>query len=147
MVEMPLGSTPHLRIATIDEAPQSTSTLPPSARVRWKQVLNRPPLPKASPEPRNWRRMLALRNLCHPERSEGSMEQQHRSLAPLGMTRMETERRRATDGSRRLLQARHLVGEGRAVQVADLGVVVAAGTVHGDAVVPHDDVVRPPDMG
>src|SRR5690349_93493 len=47
----------------------------------------------------------------------------------------------------RLLEARHLVGECRAMQVADLGVVVAAGAVHGGAIVPHDDVVRPPDVG
>ena len=33
-VEMALGSTCHLRIATIEEAPQSTSTLPSAARSR-----------------------------------------------------------------------------------------------------------------
>jgi len=33
-VETALGSTCHLRIATIEEAPQSTSTLPRAARSR-----------------------------------------------------------------------------------------------------------------
>ena len=56
-VEMALGSTCHLRIATIEEAPQSISTLPWAVRSRWKQVLKRPPLPKASPETRNVRRI------------------------------------------------------------------------------------------
>jgi len=30
---------------------------------------------------------FALHDRCHPERSEGSMGPQHRSLAALGMTR------------------------------------------------------------
>src|SRR5215475_3600009 len=98
---MALGSTPHLRIATIEEAPQSISTLPWPVRSRWKQVLNRPPLPKASPEPRNCRRIAALR---------------------------------------RLLQARHLVGQRGAPHVAHLGVVVAPGAMHGDAVVPDHEI-------
>src|SRR6266702_4383970 len=109
---MPLGSTWALRIATIEEAPQSISTLPCAARSRWKQVLKRPPLPKASPEPRNCRR-IALVN----------------------------------EGWGRLLQARDFVGERRAPHVAHLGVIVAPRAVHGDAVVPHHEVVGPPDMG
>src|SRR5258708_8622422 len=109
---MPLGSTCSLRIATIEVAPQSISTLPCAARSRWKQVLRRPPLPKASPEPRNCRR-IALVN----------------------------------EGWGRLLQARDFVGERRAPHVAHLGVVVAPRAVHGDPVVPHHEVVGPPDMG
>src|SRR5580698_6951374 len=76
-------------------------------------------------------------NPCHPERSEGSMRRHYRSLDALGMTPF----------SRRLLQGRDLVGQRRAMQIPDLGVIVAAGAVHGRAVVPHDQIVRPPDMG
>ena len=48
---MLFGSTPNLRIAISEEAPQSMRkrVFPSSTR---KQVLNRPPLPKASPQPR-----------------------------------------------------------------------------------------------
>src|SRR5258708_19715855 len=65
---MPLGSTCSLRIATIEVAPQSISTLPCAARSRWKQVLRRPPLPKASPEPRNVRR---IEDFVPPSASSG----------------------------------------------------------------------------
>ena len=40
------------RIATRLDAPQSTRNAPPFV-VTWKHVLNRPPLPNASPQPRN----------------------------------------------------------------------------------------------
>src|SRR5438093_5003671 len=105
---MPLGSTPHLRIATSEEAPQSISTLPCRWRSRWKQVLNRPPLPKASPEPRNCRR-----------------------IGYLG----------------RLLQAGHFVGQRGPAHIAHLGMIVAAGAMHGDSVVPHHQVMKLPGVG
>src|SRR5258708_7501972 len=47
----------------------------------------------------------------------------------------------------RLFEARDFVGERGAAHVAHLGVIVAPGTVHGDAVVPHHEVPRLPDMG
>ena len=48
----PCGSTPNRRIATSEEAPQSTRKRPPAAST-WMHVWNRPPLPNASPVPRN----------------------------------------------------------------------------------------------
>src|SRR5260370_20753820 len=45
------GSTPNRRIATSDDAPQSTSTCPRPVST-WMHVWNLPPLPNASPEPR-----------------------------------------------------------------------------------------------
>src|SRR6266404_9959490 len=55
-VSMRLGSIPYLRIAIRLEAPQSIKNEPVSLSTR-KQVLNRPPLPNASPLPRNCIRM------------------------------------------------------------------------------------------
>src|SRR5215813_3202236 len=51
------GSRPCALRATSDDAPQSTSSLP-FAVSRKKQVLNRPPEPKASPDPMIVRRMV-----------------------------------------------------------------------------------------
>src|SRR6266436_8345488 len=51
-----LGSIPYLRIAIRLEAPQSIKNAPVSLSTRM-QVLNRPPLPNASPLPRNSSRM------------------------------------------------------------------------------------------
>src|SRR6202023_2762459 len=53
---MRLGSIPYLRIAIRLEAPQSIKNAPALFSTR-KQVLNRPPLPNASPLPRNCIRM------------------------------------------------------------------------------------------
>ena len=50
--------------ATSEEAPKSTDSTP-SAVSRMKQVLNRPPEPKASPEPTTLSRMI------RPTRSDG----------------------------------------------------------------------------
>src|SRR5438270_12882773 len=48
----------------------------------------------------------------------------------------------------RLLDRRHVASQGRAAHVTDLvAVVEAAGAMHHLAVVPHDDVARPPGMG
>ena len=57
MVSTALRSIPRCLSATREVAPQSINafTLAP---VRWKQVLKRPPEPKASPHPMNCRRML-----------------------------------------------------------------------------------------
>jgi hypothetical protein len=52
------GSTPKRRIATRAVAPQSSSSEPP-AEERRRQVWSLPPLPKASPQPRNRSRMPA----------------------------------------------------------------------------------------
>ena len=49
---MAFGSMPNLRIAIIEEAPQSMRKAP-RLSLTWKHVLKRPPLPNASPEPRN----------------------------------------------------------------------------------------------
>src|SRR5262249_5327178 len=51
------GSRPCALSATCDDAPQLTSSLP-FAVSRKKQVLNRPPEPKASPDPMIVRRMV-----------------------------------------------------------------------------------------
>src|SRR5438034_3062779 len=45
------GSTPKRRIGMSDEAPQSSRTVEFAERT-WMQAWKRPPLPKASPEPR-----------------------------------------------------------------------------------------------
>src|SRR5579863_9234030 len=52
MVPMSLRLIASLCIATTELAPQSISTLK-LRPTRWKQVLNRPPDPKASPQPTN----------------------------------------------------------------------------------------------
>src|SRR6266545_6882288 len=54
------GSRPCALSATREDAPQSTSSVP-LAVSRKKQVLNRPPEPKASPEPTTVRRMSRRR--------------------------------------------------------------------------------------
>src|SRR5579875_1132256 len=51
---------PNLRMAIIEDAPQSTRKAPIRSRT-WKQVLKRPPLPKASPDPRNCTSIASLR--------------------------------------------------------------------------------------
>src|SRR5271166_3872275 len=53
---MALRSILSLFMATSDVAPQSISALI-SLPTRWRQVLNRPPEPKASPQPTNCRCM------------------------------------------------------------------------------------------
>src|SRR5919201_6650938 len=57
---MAFGSMPNLRIATIEEAPQSMRKAPRRSRT-WMHVLKRPPLPNASPEPRNCTSIGTLR--------------------------------------------------------------------------------------
>src|SRR5262245_10087734 len=47
------GSTPARFMAMSEEAPQSISRLPAGSPLRCRQVCKRPPLPRASPEPRN----------------------------------------------------------------------------------------------
>src|SRR3984957_18509128 len=54
MTSMALRSIASLFMATSEVAPQSISALIPLP-TRWKQVLNRPPEPKASPQPTNCR--------------------------------------------------------------------------------------------
>src|SRR5579859_4062144 len=61
IVLMALKSIPSRFSPITDEAPQSIRKLLCSP-VRWKQVLSRPPLPKASPQPTNCRRIVCLRN-------------------------------------------------------------------------------------
>src|SRR5580704_13636229 len=56
MTSMALPSIFSLFMATSEVAPQSISALT-SLPTRWKQVLNRPPEPKASPQPTNCRCM------------------------------------------------------------------------------------------
>src|SRR5690242_12142895 len=51
---MSLRAMPSARIAGSAEAPQSISAFTPSP-TRWKQVLERPPEPNASPQPTNCR--------------------------------------------------------------------------------------------
>src|SRR5262245_54905277 len=59
IVAIEFGSTLKWRIATSEVAPQSIRKFSAPAAT-WKQVLNRPPVPKATPLPRNQSRMTIL---------------------------------------------------------------------------------------
>jgi hypothetical protein len=69
MASIALGSISNFRSAIIDEAPQSIRYRLSIASSK-KQALFRPPLPKASPDPKNLTRMaIALvksRSSCRP---------------------------------------------------------------------------------
>src|ERR671932_93113 len=77
MVSTREGSTPKRFIAMSEEAPQSISSCAPSERT-YMQVWKRPPLPKASPVPRNC--TLTSPMLILLASSEGVAPRLHSSL-------------------------------------------------------------------
>jgi hypothetical protein len=76
-VSTSLGSTPNLRMAISADAPQSIRNFEEEAET-WKHVLNRPPEPKASPQPRTCNLISLLRKLRRV------LADHHRELCAMG---------------------------------------------------------------
>ena len=69
---MSLGATPKRRRATKEDAPQSTRNVLVLALIQI-QVCKRPPLPKASPLPKNWTLTVSIVGTSDADKSHNTL--------------------------------------------------------------------------